>query len=434
MSTCPECHADQPKEAPFCTNCGYRIRRGETMKEGMEAVNQHMLAEYLQNGGRVKPAPSKPRDSRRQSSAKPRTTELEAPAITDEPSTVVEGLRSVRPERSNEWARSGLDEDTGPEADLSLELPAERSGLHIYHPPKASRSRPVLWVALWFGFTAMGILLAYFALDNREAAGPVAPTSVHEASVKVNIAQGPYRRGLSEEVRSFLLQSCHRLHEDPDECEQDRLLKGEYPQQSVEVAAFEIDSKEVTQAQYRACVSAGKCAALDTKKCAVWTPQGLQISLRVPKALQEAQVPVSCLSREEASAYCAYAGGALPTDDQWEKAARGAEGVLFPWGDSWASDLANWGETDIIRTSVVGKLDGFEWLAPPGHYPDGNSPYGLFDMAGNVAEWVQGDDPLNGHARGGSWISNPFELRTTARLRLRSSDRRTDVGFRCAYD
>ena len=132
--------------------------------------------------------------------------------------------------------------------------------------------------------------------------------------------------------------------------------------------------------------------------------------------------------------YCAFVEGKLPSHNQWEKAARGVEGGLFPWGDLWAGDLANWGELDILRSSAVGKLDGFEWIAPPGHYPAGKSPYGVLDMAGNVAEWIQSDDPLVGYARGGSWISNPFDLRATGRLRIRAADRRTDVGFRCAYE
>ena len=131
--------------------------------------------------------------------------------------------------------------------------------------------------------------------------------------------------------------------------------------------------------------------------------------------------------------YCKWRDGDLPSHNQWEKAARGRDAPIYPWGDYWEPDYANWGERDVMRTSIAGKLDGYAWTSPPGAFPDGRSPFGLDDMAGNVAEWVLGDDPLRGHVRGGSWVSNPFELRTTARRELPADALRTDIGFRCAY-
>ena len=89
----------------------------------------------------------------------------------------------------------------------------------------------------------------------------------------------------------------------------------------------------------------------------------------------------------------------------------------------------------MTRTAIVGKLDGYERAAPSGSFGTKSaSPYGVYDMAGNVAEWVRSDDPAGKEvtARGGSWRSNPLELRVTRRLFLNPGERRTDVGLRCA--
>jgi formylglycine-generating enzyme required for sulfatase activity len=144
-------------------------------------------------------------------------------------------------------------------------------------------------------------------------------------------------------------------------------------------------------------------------------------------------MPVSCVTRSQAAAFCAFEKGALPTAEQWEKAARGVRGSLFPWGDAWSPNVANWGEVDVIQTLVLGRLDGHEWVAPAASFDDGKSPFGIYDMAGNVAEWVAGEDQVTGEVRGGAWSSLPFDLRTTVRQELSIDMRRADVGFRCAY-
>ncbi|WP_233497054.1 SUMF1/EgtB/PvdO family nonheme iron enzyme [Lujinxingia litoralis] len=228
--------------------------------------------------------------------------------------------------------------------------------------------------------------------------------------------------------------SCHKIERDePERCEQEVLLKGEYPERTVAVEAYAIDRLEVSVGAYQACVEEGACEAIDYQGCEVWTPRGLQISLRVPRVLKETSHPVVCVTRAQAQAYCEWRGGGLPTHDQWERAARGAEGGIFPWGDHWESGVANWGERDVVGGPVAGALDGYAWTAPVGRLEQGVSPVGVWEMAGNVAEWVAGGDPLRGEVRGGSWVSHPFELRATARVEQKTDARRTDVGFRCAY-
>ena len=204
----------------------------------------------------------------------------------------------------------------------------------------------------------------------------------------------------------------------------------------MEVPTFEIDVLEVTNAAWAECVDAGAYKTIDTKGCQNWTLNGKVPFRRVPKSLLKKNRPVVCVSHAEASAFCEWAGGRLATPDEWEKAARGSDGYTLPWGTSWNPALANWGEQDLARTSIAGKLDGHIDTAPVGSYTEKSlSPHGLHDIAGNVAEWVapEGEEGLT-TARGGSWRSTPLELRVTHRLFIKAEVRRTDVGFRCAAD
>jgi formylglycine-generating enzyme required for sulfatase activity len=141
----------------------------------------------------------------------------------------------------------------------------------------------------------------------------------------------------------------------------------------------------------------------------------------------------SGLTRQEAAAYCAKRGGRLPTEDEWLVASSGAAGTRYPWGETGA----------VCRRAAWGLASGpCAWAGGSG--PDtvgahraGDTPSGLHDMAGNVAEWVAPDvgSPDVGVARGGSWQSSlASEIRTWARLELDPSRADPRVGVRCAYD
>ncbi len=195
----------------------------------------------------------------------------------------------------------------------------------------------------------------------------------------------------------------------------------EKPQHKVVVEGFWISRTEVTNAQYARCVKAGACAA----------PNNQDYS-----RAEFANRPVTDVSWHNANAYARWAGGRLPTEAEWEKACRGTDARIYPWGNTApTSELANY------NTSSASEV---------GSYPKGASPYGLLDMAGNVWEWtsslVQGY-PYNGVdgredqsapdsvarvVRGGSFGVDLRLVRCAIRVTLNPDLRGGGVGLRVA--
>jgi serine/threonine-protein kinase len=175
----------------------------------------------------------------------------------------------------------------------------------------------------------------------------------------------------------FLMGS---LDSDPDADD------AEKPQHTVTLDAYWIDRTEVTNAQYALCVKAGKCPS-------PWTSTSKTRSSYYGD-VQFDGYPVAYLSWDAAAAYCTWAGRRLPTEAEWEKAARGTDGRLYPWGNQDpACQLVNYNRC-VGDTSAAGS------------YPAGASPYGALDMAGNVWEWVQ--DLYSGSYYPRSPASNPL--------------------------
>ena len=202
----------------------------------------------------------------------------------------------------------------------------------------------------------------------------------------------------------------------------------EQPAHRVYVDTFSMDKYEVSVGQYAAFLQA--------------TGVNAPSSWEMMNQPAHQKRPVANVDWEDAAAYCKWAGKRLPTEAEWEKAARGTDGRLYPWGNEAPTPLrANYGKTEWNNHGA---------LAPVGTLEEGKSPYGIYDMAGNVREWVSDwyDDnyyktspsqnptgPSTGESkvlRGGSWDSGPQHLRSALRYLHRSAHRHKDYGFRCA--
>ncbi len=192
----------------------------------------------------------------------------------------------------------------------------------------------------------------------------------------------------------------------------------ERPPRSRVLPAFVIDRTEVTRTAFAACVAARRCKPL---------PAGLS---GPPGG--DGQLPATNVSWFDARDFCAFAGGRLPSEAEWEKAARGPDGRAFPWGAEPACERANWGNFEG-EGPCAGTNPGFPVAV--GRYADGASPYGALDMAGNVWEWVADrydDDPQRRVVRGGSCCSYFVSPRSANRNAWAPEYRGADLGFRCA--
>jgi formylglycine-generating enzyme required for sulfatase activity len=237
--------------------------------------------------------------------------------------------------------------------------------------------------------------------------------------VMVYVPEGSFTMG---DTNDQAMAECQKFAKD---CQQ-KYFADEQPPHIVFLDAYWIDQTEINNARYALCVNAGACQA----------PTSLSSKTRSSYYgnPQYDAYPVIYVNWKDASDYCTWAGVRLPSESEWEKAARGTDERSFPWGNNGPDNtLANFKAQDTVAV---------------GSYPAGASPYGALDMAGNVWNWLEdwydvypgGNPGANSHfgmegrtMRGGTWASlGPTSLRSSYRAWDFAVISNANVGFRCA--
>jgi formylglycine-generating enzyme required for sulfatase activity len=295
--------------------------------------------------------------------------------------------------------------------------------------PSDAHPRPVPNSAFWTGLPPAAT--AHLATSTVV----LAPA----AAGRVALPGGTFTMGSTmadfKEAAALCLSEPLGVHCDDDK--RKLFFLAEVPAHEVTLSPFAIDRTEVTVASYARCVAASAC------------PERAH-GARDPR-FDEPDLPVTFVDWDAAVAYCKWAGGRLPTEAEWEFAARGAEGRIFPWGAVYNPYLCNHGSLARDQTDA---RDGYDVLAPVGSFPDGRTPLGILDLAGNVAEWVadyyETDERGFGYpqasqlnpkgpkfgsvhvVRGGSYLDDAVLMRSASRgVGLGPSP---TVGIRCAAD
>ncbi|HEY4158534.1 MAG TPA: SUMF1/EgtB/PvdO family nonheme iron enzyme [Polyangiaceae bacterium] len=213
-----------------------------------------------------------------------------------------------------------------------------------------------------------------------------------------------------------------------------QVFADEQERHRVHLSAFLLDRREVSVEDYASCVRVGRCEP---------------VPFSAGSRFARPDYPATFVTWYDASAYCAFRGARLPSEAEFERAARGVTGRRFPWGDDPSMHRANHGRLGIDVTDAD---DGYAELAPVGSFPAGRTPEGFLDLAGNAAEWVldryaaeypavavgdpRGPDPSQARDervyRGGSYRDALAWLRGAAREPMPPGERRPWLGFRCA--
>ncbi|MEC7640563.1 MAG: SUMF1/EgtB/PvdO family nonheme iron enzyme [Nitrospinota bacterium] len=257
------------------------------------------------------------------------------------------------------------------------------------------------------------LMLAAVLWFSLEAAGSL-PQQESDAEM-ILIPAGPFMMGSSEEDIEWAMQEFY--------AESKEWYQSETPAQAAFLPSYHIDKYEVTVAQY--------------KKYLEMTGNPPPKDFDNPK-FNQPKHPVVGVTWKEAQNYCRSLGKRLPTEAEWEKAARGSDGRRYPWGNT----------SDQNKANARGKQDNHRYTAPIGKFPDGQSPYGVMDMAGNAWEWTKDwYGPYHGNdqkselfgekfkvIRGGSWNSNMDLARSALRGKSLPDKGYNYIGFRCVQE
>lgn len=324
----------------------------------------------------------------------------------------------------------------------------------------------------------LGIVLLTVACSDKSDERQGSGTALHHAIVNeemVLIPAGEFIMG-SDKVDEKGLQQEYGMV--------DPLYVNEHPRHTVYLDAYLIDKYETSNKGYKVFITemhaASKAAGRNYAEPVEWVQSGYNVSddklkaadveslrwiateyfkldrdtskMEKPELLdalfkiqsERDRLPVTGVNWFDAQSYCRWADKRLPTETEWEKAARGTQGFEYPWGDTWDGSKTNTGERRDGDDDVA--------VAPVGSYPEDKSPFGVYDMAGNVSEWV--DDWYNAYpgsdykhqafgevhkvVRGGGAGLGHYALqaffRGARRTHADPTQSGNDVGFRCAAD
>jgi formylglycine-generating enzyme required for sulfatase activity len=296
---------------------------------------------------------------------------------------------------------------------------------------------------------ALGLLLAIprpsaavarFGSDNARSFDPAeraltggVVTLKSPAPSSVRVAAGNFWMGSTAVEVVDAVTRCtkeplaHRCNE--------TLFSDEMPRHKVTLSSYWLDQSEVTVEQYQRCVALRRCRAVPHSAGA--------------RRFNRPSLPITLVTWEDAQDFCRYRGARLPSEAEFERAARGAERRIYPWGNLYNSRAANHGR---LGWDTTDSSDGYAELAPVGSFPTGKTRDGFLDLAGNAAEWVADrylpaysdasvkdprgpSSPLAGSdrvVRGGHYSQAAPWLRGAARQRADPAVRRPFLGFRCA--
>ncbi len=298
----------------------------------------------------------------------------------------------------------------------------------------------------WFG-AALGLVSASALVPTpaRTQNLPSAATTPHHgASFDVLNLHNPLPTRVFFSASTFKMGSSHEeMLSAHNECILEVLghtcnakhFQNEGPVRQVKVSGYQLDRYEVTVEQYQRCVRAQRCSPVPYYKGA--------------QRFRQPHFPVALVSWHDAREFCAFVDARLPTEAEWERAARGVAGRRYPWGDNYNPRVSNHGR---LAHNPTDDTDGYAELAPVGSYPAGATPELVFDLAGNVEEWTldryeeeydpkdvndpRGASPSSGDTersvRGGHYASPRVSLRGAARSYAMPAERHAGRGFRCA--
>jgi len=294
---------------------------------------------------------------------------------------------------------------------------------------------------------------------NKAVVTPLNGEAIIDDVIYVYVPKGEFIMGSTDDDTALALELCQNYYHTPENCKRS-WYDDERPQHTVHLKSYWIMQTEVTNAQYAQFIDADGYTKQEYWSPAGWSWREDNEITGPGKSSQNSNLngpnqPMIDIGHYEAEAYANWLSDtigfdfSLPTEAEWEKAARGTEGHLYPWGNSWDASRFNYCDENCTADGADKESDdGYRYSAPVGSYPAGSSPYGALDMAGNVWEWTadfyDGDyyarsperNPTGAESgemfvvRGGSWSKNPNISRAAYRGRIKTALRSNDVGFR----